>query len=155
MNTHLIFALFLAPQLDPYFGHIYQGLRTLARCLRQEQIRTEVQRRCNFVQRRSSEGPCRKLRLLVKGIFGQKVLELLHTEGLDTEKWAHGIRDIWRRELVARAAKNRPQHYNDIQSPDFHSTLAMYKKWDQLALQTGEENVIMQMGILRRLLVGG
>ena len=32
-NTRLYFAILLPAQLDPLFGHTYQGLRTLARCL--------------------------------------------------------------------------------------------------------------------------
>ena len=107
------------------------------------------------MQRRSIEGPCRKLRYLVKGIFGVKVLELINTQDLNIEKWAHELRDIWRHELVAKAAKNRPQHYSDIQQLDFKKTLTLYKHWDRYALQTGDENTIMQMGVLRRLLVGG
>jgi hypothetical protein len=43
MSTHLTFAILLPPQLDPLFGHTYQCLRTLARCLRDSNFREMFQ----------------------------------------------------------------------------------------------------------------
>ena len=64
MNPHLTFAILLPPQLDPFFGHIYQGLRTLARCLHEPQFRHNCQNVLSRSARKSIEGPTRKVRRL-------------------------------------------------------------------------------------------
>ena len=71
------------------------------------------------------------------------------------EKWAHELRDVWRHELLRRAAKNRPQHYGDVLRLDMKRTMILYNEWDLQALRTGDENTIMRQGVLRRLLTGG
>ena len=67
----------------------------------------------------------------------------------------YGGLDCWRGELLKKAAKNRPQHFHDVQDIDFRRTMMLYKELDRKALTTADENVFMQQGVLRRLLVGG
>lgn len=157
MNTHLTFAILLPPQLDPSFAHVYQTLRTIARCLRQPHFRDIIQNRLRSVRRKSIEGPVRKIRKLLAGPFRDLVEELLHNDlqGDALEEWAHRTRDKWREVLVQKASKNRPQHYSDICDLDHFRTMALYRKWDAEAQILEDENLYMKLGVLRRLLVGG
>lgn len=157
MNTHLTFAILLPPQLDPSFAHVYQTLRTLARCLRQPHFRDIIQNRLRSVRRKSIEGPVRKIRKLLAGPFRDLVEELLHNDlqGDALEEWAHRTRDKWREVLVQKASKNRPQHYSDICDLDHFRTMALYRQWDAEAQILEDENLYMKLGVLRRLLVGG
>ena len=52
MNPHLTFAILVPPQLDPDFGHVYEGLRTLARYLGDDSFRKLFQQ---MLERNSRE----------------------------------------------------------------------------------------------------
>lgn len=116
MNTHLTFTILLPPQLDPLLGHIYQGLRTLTRCLRDSQFRNKFQTVLSRTARKSIEGPTRKFRKWMEGPFAQKVQQLIFEDLPNiNEKWAHELRDQRRGELLRRASKNRPKHDHDVE----------------------------------------
>ena len=155
LNPHLTFAILLPPQVDPLFCHIYQGLRTLARCLTNDTFRHDFQLLLRARPSKNFDGPVNRVRKLLKGPFQELVLSLLNDDSLNLELWAHQLRDSWRHELLKRAAKNRPQHFHDVHNLDFRRTMMLYKELDEKALRTADENVFMQQGVLRRLLVGG
>ena len=154
-NTHLSFAILLPAQLDPLFSHTYQGLRTLARCLNNPTFRRDFQHLLRAKSSRNFDGPVSRVQRILKGPFQALVKQLINDQVLNIELWAHQLRDCWRAELLQKAAKNRPQHFHDVTNLDFRRTLLLYKKLDHLALMTADEQIFMQQGVLRRLLVGG
>ena len=155
MNTQLTFAILLPPQLDPLFGHTYQTLRTLIRCFRDADFKTRFKHILALPVRPKIEGPTRKFRQLSSSIFADQLDQLLHDDSINIELWARQLRDVWRQELLRRAAKNRPQHYHDVGNVDRKKTLLYYNKLDKIAFSTGNEDIIMKQGILRRLLMDG
>ena len=120
-NPHLTFSILLPPQLDPLFCHTYQGLRTLARCLNNASFRSTFQNLLRDRPSRKFDGPVHRVRKLLACPFKDLVLQLLNDGSLNTELWAHQLRDGWRGELLKKAAKNRPQHFHDVQDLDFRN----------------------------------
>ena len=156
MNPNITFALLAPPHLDPFFGPVYQGLRTILRCMRQDSFRCQLRKRFHEVAHAAVEGPSLRLKLLVEqGIFGESVMALFHDD-IVPEQWAHDLRMRWRHELVSRAARDRPQHFADlIVGCDYTATMALYKQWDRQVQEQFDEPTVMAMGGLRRLLAGG
>ena len=91
-HTHLTFAILLPPQLDSYFGHVYRGLRALARCLTDDSFSNLFQQTLERNFRTKIQGPTRKFQKLLGGIFADNVRQPLYKETPNIEKWAHELR---------------------------------------------------------------
>lgn len=156
MNPNITFALLAPPHLDPFFGPVYQGLRTILRCMQQDSFKCQLRKRFHEVAHAAVEGPTLRLKLLVEqGIFGESVMALF-LDDIVPEQWAHDLRMRWRHEPVSRAARDRPQHFADlIVGCDYTATMALYKQWDRQVQEQFDEPTVMAMGVLRRLLAGG
>lgn len=154
LNPNLSFAILLPAQLDPLFCHIYQGLRTLARCLKDDSFRTNFQTILQKKPSKNFEGPVHRVRKLLRTPLAPLVQELIDAPCENLELWAHNLRDNWRHQLLQKAAINRPQHFKDVERLCFRRTLLFYKQRDNQALRFEEEDTFMKQGVLRRLLVG-
>ena len=155
MNTHLTFACLLPTQLDPYFCHIYQGLRTLAKCLKEKSFRKTFQEILAKKSSRNFEGPIHRIKKLLHTPVAPLVQELIDSPCENLELWAHSVRDIWRKQLLQKAAKNRLQHFKDVTQLCFRRSLLYHQHLDKQALHLEEEDTVMKQGVLRRLWVGG
>lgn len=113
VRTRISPSQYCFPQLDPFFGFTYQGLRTLARCVKDTNFRDHINKTW-FINAKRKSMTVKALKAqdenqkLAKLYFANPVRQLLNNEIADFELWAHQIREIWRNELVAKAIKNRP-----------------------------------------------
>ncbi|CAE7437407.1 unnamed protein product [Symbiodinium sp. CCMP2592] len=163
MSPLITFAILAPPQLDPTFGPIYFGLRTVARCIRDSDFRDVL--RQEFQKDAWVEGPAARLRLLADSpVFRELINELVYRP-VNEQEWAHRLRMAWRQFLVAKVIKDRPQHYGDIQDLDFRRTMLLHERWereanvvcsdDDLEGASATEVVRQKVAVLRLLLAGG
>ena len=163
MSPLITFAILAPPQLDPTFGPVYYGLRTVARCIRDVDFRNVLQE--EFRKDTWVEGPAARLRLLADSpVFNNLVHELVY-QHVDEQEWAHRLRMAWRVFLVEKAMKDRPQHYGDIQDLDFRRTMLLHESWEQEANKACKDDDVLgtfateeyrqKTAVLRLLLAGG
>ena len=93
--------------------------------LTNEDFHTSFQKVLDSDPQKNVEGPSRKIRRLMQGTFADNVQQLVYENAPNIEKWAHELRDQWHAELLSRAAKNRPQHYHDVEKMCMKRTLML------------------------------
>ena len=95
------------------------------------------------------ERPTLRLRNLSRqGPFRPMVLQLM-SGSVQPEQWAHDLRMAWRGELSARDFADM------VQGCAVERTMALYRLWDRDVQVQFDEQKIMALGVLRRLLCGG
>ena len=168
MSPYVTFALLLPPQLDPLFGHIYHGLRTLARCVRNPSFAATSRRRLAYCSGTERDGPTVRLWHVQRvPVYAPFIAALFGEASLDEERWAHELRAAWRQHLWELVAKERPQHYRDAIDIDYGRTMSFYNKLRAQAAITQVNGIEAleydgpigdaraQLSILRRLFAGG
>lgn len=155
----------LAPvQLDPFFGAIYENLRSIMRSMRNVAFRTQIRQRIEREPKYDIDGPSMNLRFLLEHpVVGTVVSDLVQYMNFDEGKFLHDLRERWRNFLWRKVAQTRPEHFAMAEHIDRKRTLAWH---DTLQLEADQDdcfdtvdfdksNVRAQLGILRRLLAGG
>ena len=110
MSSYVIFALLLPSQLDPLFGHIYQGLRTIARCVRDPYFAATTRRRLTYYTGSERDGPTVRLWHLPRDqVYAPFVATLVGAALFDEERWTHDMRmrRAWRKHLWELVAKHK------------------------------------------------
>ena len=165
-SVPLTFSLLLPPQLDPFFGPVYHGLRTVTRCMRNNAFAETVKKRILQLPSAHKDGPTQRLRELIEHTtFGPLVREMVGNVTLNEQEWAHRLRQSWRSFLWNKATGDRPQHYSDLGNVDMDKTMALYKELSVLAdveewvetegYAANVDDARAKLGVLRRLLTGG
>ena len=84
---------------------------------------------------------------------------------VDEQEWAHRLRMCWREFLWAKCARDRPQHYGDVQEVDYRRTMLLHDDLEKVAnapardgdvgLTLQQEESRKKVAVLRLLLAGG
>ena len=98
-------ALLVPVQLDPEFGAIYDGLRTVMRFMRDPVTATEMSRRFALTPQCLVDGPTARLRVLADGsVLAPHIRRLLQRNTFCEDEWLHDLRETWRSHLWARVS---------------------------------------------------
>lgn len=119
-------ALLVPVQLDPEFGAIYDGLRTVMRFMRDPVVASELSRRFAMSPRCLVDGPTYRLRALADGsVLAPNIHRLFHHEICEDER-LHSLRETWRTHLWTRVSRERSQHYAGATQIDRRRTMTWY-----------------------------
>lgn len=160
----------LAPvQLDPEFGAVYEGLRTVMRAMRREDVAATIRDRHSRVPTKKRDGPSMRLCALTHSATFQPAAKQLLTGAnmsrQEEDKWLHDMRDTWRAALWNRVAKERSQHYAGAENADRKRTMQLYDTWHKQTRSgdwsaEGAERKVLEekaqdLSVLCRILAGG
>ena len=105
-------ALLVPIQLDPEFGSINDGLRTVMRFMRDPVVASELSRRFALAPQCMVDGPTARLRALAdSSVLAPHIRRLLQRNNFCEDEWLHGLRETWRSHLWARVSRERSHHY--------------------------------------------
>lgn len=154
-------ALLVPVQLDPEFGCIYEGLRTVMRFMRDKVQAQELRKRFYAEPAFPIDGPTARLHAVAtSSILGRWVSQLMEG-GISEDKWLHDLREEWRNFFWGRVSRERSQHYAGASKIDRARTLRWYNQLQKIADQETDENDAVvtearaQMGVLRSIFAGG
>ena len=112
MSPFITLSLLALVQLDPFFGAIYENLRSFMRSMRNIGFRQQIQDRLSREPKYDLDGPSMNLRnLLEHPVVGHVVAELLQYRNFDEGRFLHLLRDSWRKFLWNKVSQTRPEHY--------------------------------------------
>eukprot|EP00959_Pyramimonas_sp_CCMP1952_P162736 3402135-Pyramimonas_sp.AAC.1 len=93
MSPALTFALLAPVHLDPEFGAVYEGLRTVMRTMRNPEVAAVLRARFGQVPTVRRDGPVSRLRVLSRSpVFGPGIQHLMDgnvRSEAEEEEWLH------------------------------------------------------------------
>ena len=154
MSPGVTMAILCPVQLDPEFGAVYEGLRTIMRTMRVPGIAAEIRRRYHCTPTAVVDGPTLRLQNLRDvSVLAPRVNDLMEGE-IDEGLWLHQLRDEWRDSLWRRVSQERAQHYAGAGKVDRFRTLIYHRELEERAKQD-DEDARAKLGVLRRIVAGG